>query len=90
VKTFEDKGVVILGVSRDSVESHKKWVEKIKLPYDLLADTEGTLHKAYGFEGKVRALVLIDAEGKIAFLNRKYDLKEESWQDLLKAVAALK
>lgn len=65
-------------------------MEKIKLPYDLLADTEGALHKAYGFEGKVRALVLIDAEGKIAFINRKYDLKEESWQDLLKAVAALK
>jgi thioredoxin-dependent peroxiredoxin len=82
--------VVILGVSRDSIESHKKWVEKIKLPYDLLADTEGTLHKAYGFEGRARALVLIDKAGSIALLNKKYDLKDESWQDLLKAVEALK
>jgi peroxiredoxin Q/BCP len=90
VKTFEDKDVVILGVSRDSMESHKKWIEKINLPYDLLADTEGDLHQAYGFEGRVRALILISKDGNVAFTNRKYDLKEESWNALLKAVSDLK
>lgn len=90
MEKFKAKDVVILGVSRDDAESHKKWIEKIKLPYDLLADTEGTLHKAYGFEAKGRAFFLIDKTGTLVFVNKKYDLKEESWKDLLKAVEDLK
>ncbi|KAG0170387.1 hypothetical protein DFQ28_009125 [Apophysomyces sp. BC1034] len=37
----------VIGVSSDSVESHKRFAEQHKLPYTLLADTEGELRQAY-------------------------------------------
>ncbi|MBR5071027.1 MAG: peroxiredoxin, partial [Oscillospiraceae bacterium] len=37
---FEEKGAVVIGVSKDSVASHKKFEEKYGLPFTLLSDTE--------------------------------------------------
>lgn len=37
---FMEKGAVVLGVSKDSVASHKKFEEKFGLPFTLLSDTE--------------------------------------------------
>src|SRR4051812_31851382 len=45
---FKKRGWVILGVSKDSVESHQKFKEKHDLPFPLLADTEGKVCEAYG------------------------------------------
>lgn len=47
-----DKGVVILGVSPDSEESHKKFIEKFNLPFDLIADPDKTIIETYGAWGK--------------------------------------
>ena len=44
---FEEKGAVILGVSRDSVASHKKFEEKQKLTFTLLSDPELQAFQAY-------------------------------------------
>ena len=44
---FREKGAVILGVSKDSVSSHKKFEEKYGLPFPLLSDTEKTVLQAY-------------------------------------------
>ena len=44
---FREKGAVILGVSKDSVASHKKFEEKYGLPFPLLSDTEKTVIQAY-------------------------------------------
>ena len=44
---FKEKGAVILGVSKDSVASHKKFEEKYGLPFTLLSDTERTVIEAY-------------------------------------------
>lgn len=44
---FTEKGAVVLGVSKDSVESHKKFEEKQGLPFTLLSDTELECIKAY-------------------------------------------
>lgn len=41
-------GAVVLGVSPDSPESHRKFIEKFDLPFTLLADEEKALCKAYG------------------------------------------
>ncbi len=89
IKAFQDKNVVIFGISGDTQESHKKWCGKITLNYDLLVDTDKTAHKAYGFEKSARALFLIDKKGMIVFANRKYDIKPESFKALTDAVAAL-
>ena len=74
---FKEKGAVVLGVSKDSVASHKKFQEKYGLPFTLLSDTDLVAIKAYdvwqgkkncgkGYMGIVRTTYLIDEEGKIA------------------------
>ncbi len=72
---FLEKGAVVLGVSKDSVESHKRFEEKHGLPFPLLSDTEFQVIGAYDVfkkdkEGKpmkslVRTTYLIDEDGVI-------------------------
>jgi peroxiredoxin Q/BCP len=81
---FMEKGAVVLGVSKDSVASHKKFEEKFGLPFTLLSDTEKEVIQAYDIwkekknygkvsMGVVRSTYLIDEEGIIikAFGNVK-------------------
>ncbi len=81
---FREKGAVVLGVSKDSVASHKKFEEKYGLPFTLLADPEKEVIRAYDVwkekkmsgkvsMGVVRTTYLIDEEGMIvkAFGNVK-------------------
>jgi peroxiredoxin Q/BCP len=68
---LQGSGVVVVGVSFDSAESHKKFIEKHGLNFTLLADTEGKIADAYGVRmpGKNmarRASFLIGKDGKIA------------------------
>ena len=73
---FQEKGAVVLGVSKDSVASHKKFEEKYGLPFTLLSDVELAAIKAYDVwqekknygkvsMGVVRTTYLIDEEGVI-------------------------
>lgn len=73
---FVEKGAVILGVSKDTVASHKKFEEKYGLPFTLLSDTEKEVIQAYDVwkekknygkvsMGVVRTTYLIDEEGII-------------------------
>ncbi|MBR1512000.1 MAG: thioredoxin-dependent thiol peroxidase [Acidaminococcaceae bacterium] len=73
---FRDKGAVVVGVSKDSVASHKKFQEKYHLPFTLVSDTELTAIKAYDVwqeknmygrktMGVVRTTYLIDEKGII-------------------------
>ncbi len=73
---FREKGAIVLGVSKDSVASHKKFEEKYGLPFTLLADPELEVIKAYDVwkekklygkvsMGVVRTTYLIDEEGTI-------------------------
>lgn len=75
-KGFQDKGVEVIGISKDSVASHRKFDEKYDLPFILLADTELETIKAYGVwqekklygkvsMGVVRTTFIIDEEGMI-------------------------
>jgi peroxiredoxin Q/BCP len=47
VSDFEALGMTVIGVSKDSVASHKKFEEKYGLPFTLLSDTELEVIKAY-------------------------------------------
>jgi len=73
---IREKGAVVLGVSKDSVASHKKFQEKYHLPFTLLSDPELTVIQAYGVwqeknmygkktMGVVRSTYLIDEAGVI-------------------------
>ena len=73
---FQEKGAVVIGISKDSVASHKKFEEKYGLPFTLLSDTELSAIQAYDVwkeknmygkktMGVVRTTYLIDEEGVI-------------------------
>lgn len=75
-KQFKDKGVEVVGISRDSVASHVKFAEKHGLPFILLSDPELEAIKAYGVWqekklygklsfGVVRTTFIIDENGVI-------------------------
>jgi peroxiredoxin Q/BCP len=69
-KEFEKENVVILGVSKDNVNSHKKFCSKYSLNFQLLADTKGEIVKAYkAFAGPFvrRITYLISPEGIIEY-----------------------
>lgn len=74
---FKKMGLVILGVSKDAVKSHKRFAEKFSLPFPLLSDEEGKVIERYGSWGKKKFMgreymgifrnsFLIDEEGKVA------------------------
>jgi peroxiredoxin Q/BCP len=74
---FEKVGAVILGVSNDPVDSHVKFREKFKLPFELLSDEDASVSKAYGvykqknlygkkYLGIERTTFIIDRTGRIA------------------------
>ncbi len=70
-------GAVVLGVSRDSHESHQQFLGKYQLPFVLLTDADTAVHRAYGAwgpkvsygketEGVIRSTVIIGPDGKIS------------------------
>ena len=73
---FTEKGAVVIGVSKDTVASHKRFEEKYGLPFTLLSDTEKTVIQLYDVwkekknygkisMGVVRTTYLIDENGVI-------------------------
>ena len=51
-KKFRNENIEIIGISKDDVESHKKFCEKMKIPYVLLSDTDAEVAKKFGVLGK--------------------------------------
>ncbi|HLE49426.1 MAG TPA: peroxiredoxin [Patescibacteria group bacterium] len=80
------KGVVkILGVSADSVKSHKKFSEKYSLPFTLLSDSDRKVINLYGATGVVfakRVSFLINSKGVIEKIYDKVDPKVHADQIL--------
>ena len=96
---FNSNKVKVFGVSADSVESHRKFAEKFKLPFPLLADDQKQVVNAYGvwgekqfmgksYQGISRTSFLIDPQGKIAKIYEKVK-PEEHAQEVLNDVESL-
>ena len=75
-KEFKKLDCEIVGVSKDNIESHKKFIDKFKIPFQLLSDEKIVVLKKYGvwgeksmygkkFMGIKRTTVLINPKGKI-------------------------
>lgn len=86
-KALQEAGLVVVGISKDTVKSHKKFAEKFDLPFPLLADIDTTVCQAYGVWGKKKFMgreymgisrqsFLIDEEGKIAKIYEEVKPKE--------------
>ena len=75
--TLRTRGAVVLGVSADPVESHRRFKEKHRLTFPLLSDANKTVVKAYGvwkekslygrtYLGIERTTFIVDEEGRLA------------------------
>ena len=82
-------GIVTIGISTDSIESHKKFVQKYELPFTLLSDEGAKVAKKYGvygmktfmgrkFMGVKRTTFLIDEKGTIVKVVPKVDVKNHA------------
>ena len=90
---FQEKGAVVIGVSKDTAESHKKFEAKYSLPFILLADPDREAIRAYDVwkeknmygnvtMGVVRTTYLIDENGIIAKAYTKVKAAENPQQML--------
>jgi len=97
---FQKAGIEIIGISKDDVESHKKFCAKMKIPYILLADTETTVSKIFGVWGKKnfmgkeymgikRSTFLVNENGKIFKIFEKVKAKGHS-KEVLEAYTSVK
>lgn len=90
-KIYQDHGIVILGISADSVESHKKFKEHHHLPFPLLADIDGKVAKVYGAQGGLlgfmgyaqRKTYLINEQGHIIKVIDDVNVVATQAQDIL-------
>ncbi|MFX0201323.1 MAG: peroxiredoxin [Candidatus Hodarchaeota archaeon] len=84
---FDKENVIILGISKDSVQSHQKFKEKNQLPFTLLSDPVGKVTKLYGVGktifGTARTTFLIDEQGTIKKIYKKVKPKEHAKTCLL-------
>jgi len=89
----------IIGVSADSVESHKKFAEKYKLPFNLLSDEKKEVLEKYGvwqeksmygkkYMGIVRTTFIIDAKGKISKIFPKVKVENHN-EEVMEALKEL-
>lgn len=96
---FANAGSVVLGVSKDSCEKHRKFIAKYDLKVDLLADTSGEICEKYHtwgekkFMGKTymgitRSTFVIDKSGMLVEANYKVKAKGHA-QNMLELVASL-
>ncbi len=81
---FQKKNARIVGVSRDSVESHQRFKEKYSIPFTLLADTDSKLYQALGVNA--RSTFLIDETGRIVKTWPKVNVAEHA-EDVLESMA---
>jgi peroxiredoxin Q/BCP len=71
-ESYAETGAEVVGISTDTVDSHRKFTDQHQLPLRLLADTEGKVHRAYGASSwlpgrAARAVVVVDAGGIIRY-----------------------
>lgn len=90
---FKNLGIRVIGVSKDSPESHQKFIKAQRLPFDLIADTDHKLQQAFGvwvqkqmygrqYYGTLRSTYIIDQHGIVRYAvnGRNIKTKEHAKQ----------
>jgi peroxiredoxin Q/BCP len=96
---MQQRGIVVLGVSKDSVSSHQKFADKHSLPFPLLADTDTTVSQLYGaygektnygktYMGVIRKTFLVDKDGILRKIWHKVK-PEGHAQEVLETIESL-
>lgn len=97
---FAEMDTVILGVSRDPLPSHVKFIEKHQLPFILLSDPEGSMMEKYGAwgeknmygklsKGVIRSTVLVGPDGKVLQHWKQVRKAEQHPEEVLKMLRSL-
>lgn len=92
-KMLQKAGFEVFGISSDDEKSHRKFIDKEELPFDLLADTGKSVHQKYGtwveksmygrkYMGTARVTFVIDEKGVIQEVIEKVDTKNHTAQIL--------
>lgn len=87
------KGYNVVGVSKDSAASHRKFIDKFELPFTLLADTSTQMQQAFGvwaekslygrkYMGTLRRTFIFDEQGILTEIIEKVDTKNHAKQIL--------
>ena len=87
------KGYNVVGVSKDSAASHRKFIDKFELPFTLLADTSTQMQQAFGvwaekslygrkYMGTIRRTFIFDEQGILTEIIEKVDTKNHAKQIL--------
>ncbi len=95
-RTLIRRGIVVLGISPDSVASHLKFQKKFDLPFSLLSDPDHSVASAYGawgkkklygreYDGILRSTFIIDEQGIIEHVFEKVKVDTHA-EDVLSAV----
>jgi peroxiredoxin Q/BCP len=95
---YKTAGITVIGISKDTVESHAKFANKFELPFTLLADPDHRVSELYGvwgektFMGRTsmginRTTFLIDEEGKLKDIMPKVNPKGHAEDVLLRFAA---
>ncbi len=93
-QTFSFPNAVVVGISRDSMWSHRAWAKERGIKHDLLADPMLDVTKKYDLQHPAvpfishRATVIVDKQGKVAFVQVQEKTGEA--RDMAAVVAALK
>ena len=96
---IKNTGTVVLGVSPDDAASHRKFVDKYKLPFTLLSDPDKKVMEKYGAWGEknmygkktmgvIRSTVLIGPDGKVKKHWKRVSKAEEHPAKVLEAIQA--
>ncbi|MEQ1764457.1 MAG: peroxiredoxin [Pyrinomonadaceae bacterium] len=89
---YQTTGAEVVGISTDSVESHKSFAEKNELPLRLLSDPDRKVSTAYDMKSwlpgrSARGVVVIDKDGKIAYhKTQSLSLFRPADEDVLEAI----
>ncbi len=73
-ESFNDMGVKVIGISSDSVRSHKNFTEKYRLPFTLLSDPGQKVRQMFGVSGDMLGMIpgrttyIIDKNGMIVYV----------------------
>jgi peroxiredoxin Q/BCP len=93
---FNEVGAVIVGISGQSVESHKQFAEQNKLNYTILSDSESKVRKLFGVPAKIFGLVpgrvtyIADKSGKVVYIFESQTAVMQHVDEALKICMLLK
>ncbi|MUM65813.1 redoxin domain-containing protein [Acidianus infernus] len=90
---LKDYDVVVIGVSSDNVESHKRFKEKYNLPFILISDPDGKIRELYGAKGFIlpgRVTFVIDKNGIIMHVYKSQFNPVNHVKEALRALEEIK